>query len=66
LFDGAEYADLELAPGRRAYGHVARGAVHVNDVELSAGDALKLWDEPRLKIGRGAAAEILVFDLPGA
>jgi redox-sensitive bicupin YhaK (pirin superfamily) len=46
--------------------HVARGAVHVNDVELSAGDALKLWDEPRLKIGRGAAAEILVFDLPAA
>jgi redox-sensitive bicupin YhaK (pirin superfamily) len=66
LFDGAELADLELAPGRRAYVHVARGAVHVNDVALSAGDALKLWDEPRLKIARGAGAEVLVFDLPGA
>ena len=48
LFDAAERADLELAPGRRAYVHVARGAVHVNGVELTAGDALKLWDEPRL------------------
>ena len=66
LFDGAEHADLELTAGRRAYVHVARGAVHVNDVELSAGDALKLSDEPRLKIERGAAAEILVFDLPAA
>jgi len=66
LFDGAEQADLELPSGRRAYVHVARGAVHVNDVELGAGDALKLWAEPRLKIERGANAEILVFDLPGA
>jgi len=66
LFDGAERADLELAPGRRAYVHVARGAVHVNGVELSAGDALKLWDEPRVQIEQSAAAEILVFDLPGA
>ena len=66
LFDGAERADLELAPGRRAYVHVARGAVQVNGVELSAGDALKLWDEPRVQIEQGAAAEVLVFDLPGA
>ena len=64
LFDGAEQADLALAPGRRAYVHVARGAVHVNGVELSAGDALKLWDEAAVQIGQGAAAEILVFDLP--
>jgi quercetin 2,3-dioxygenase len=65
LFDAAERAELELAPGRRAYVHVARGTVQANDVELTAGDALKLWDEPRVQIERGAAAEILVFDLPG-
>ena len=66
LFDGAERADLELAPGRRAYVHVARGIVHVNGVELEAGDAIKLSDEPRVQIEHGAAAEILVFDLPAA
>jgi quercetin 2,3-dioxygenase len=64
LFDAAEHADLELAPGRRSYVHVARGTVQVNAVELTAGDALKLWDEPRVQIERGVAAEILVFDLP--
>jgi redox-sensitive bicupin YhaK (pirin superfamily) len=64
LFDGVESATLELAPGRRAYIHVARGSVHVNDVELNAGDALKLTDEPRVDIARGGNAEILVFDLP--
>lgn len=66
LFDAAERADHELAPGRRAYVHVARGIVHVNGVELEAGDAIKLSDEPRVQIEHGAAAEILVFDLPAA
>jgi redox-sensitive bicupin YhaK (pirin superfamily) len=66
LFDAAERADHELAPGRRAYVHVARGIVHVNGVELEAGDAIKLSDELRVQIEHGAAAEILVFDLPAA
>jgi quercetin 2,3-dioxygenase len=66
LFDAAERADLELAPGRRAYVHVARGVVHANGVELNAGDALKVWDEPGLQIEHGAKAEILVFDLPAS
>jgi len=64
LFDAGERAELSLAPGRRAYVHVARGVVHANGVELNAGDALKLWDEPNLQIEHGARAEILVFDLP--
>jgi len=64
LFDAGESARLELAPGRRAYIHVARGLVHTNEVELSAGDALKLWDEGVVEIGQGAKAEVLVFDLP--
>jgi quercetin 2,3-dioxygenase len=50
LFDGAETAALELALGRRAYIHVARGSVSVNGVVLAAGDALKVSDEA--KVGR--------------
>jgi quercetin 2,3-dioxygenase len=65
LFDAAEQASLELAKSRRAYIHVARGSVHVNDIELNAGDALKLTAEPALEVGRGIRSEILVFDLPG-
>jgi len=64
LFNAGESASLDLAPGRRAYVHVARGSVHANGVELNAGDALKLTDEPRLDIEQGGEAEILVFDLP--
>jgi quercetin 2,3-dioxygenase len=64
LFDGAESASLDIAPGRLIYVHVARGAVHANDVALEAGDALKLSDVTRLQLQHGRDAEALVFDLP--
>ena len=64
LFDGSEHASLELAKGRRAYVHVARGSVHANGIELNAGDALKLTDENVVEIGQGSKSEVLVFDLP--
>ena len=64
LFDGEETASLEVADGRRAYAHVARGKVTVNDVELAAGDAVKLTDAKSLELRAGEGAEVLVFDLP--
>jgi redox-sensitive bicupin YhaK (pirin superfamily) len=64
LFDGDESAQLKLAPQRRAYAHVARGAVTINGVALEAGDALALTDEPGLAFTQGREAEVLVFDLP--
>jgi redox-sensitive bicupin YhaK (pirin superfamily) len=64
LFDGAETADLAIGPGRRAYVHVARGAIAVNGVALQAGDALKLSDTQKVTVGSGREAEVLVFDLP--
>jgi len=64
LFDGAESAALDIAPGRLMYVHVARGAVDANDVALEAGDALKLSDTPQLQLQHGRDAEVLVFDLP--
>ena len=65
LFDGDERAVLELVPGRRAYLHVARGALHANGVALGAGDALKIADTTMLTLDGGRDAEVLVFDLPG-
>jgi redox-sensitive bicupin YhaK (pirin superfamily) len=64
LFDGDERAALELAPGRLAYVHMARGSAVVDGHALSAGDALLYANEPRVDIERGEGAEILVFDLP--
>ena len=64
LFDGDERAELEIAPGRRAYVHVARGEITANGERLEGGDALKLSGEDRLVLEAGHAAEVLVFDLP--
>ncbi len=63
LFDGAEVATLTIAPNRRAYVHVARGRVVVNDQQLTAGDALKLVDVSTVAVSDGEHAEVLVFDL---
>ncbi|HEV8331610.1 MAG TPA: pirin family protein [Steroidobacteraceae bacterium] len=64
LIDGAESAELELAPGRLIYVHVARGAVDANGVALETGDALKLSETSQLQLQHGRDAEVLVFDLP--
>ena len=63
LFDGAESASLALAPERKAYVHLVRGALRVNDIALSAGDALYVADESQLLLSDGQDAEVLVFDL---
>jgi redox-sensitive bicupin YhaK (pirin superfamily) len=65
LFDGDESATLAIAPGRRMYVHVARGAVNANGSDLRAGDALQITDGSLLSLERGDQAEVLVFDLPG-
>lgn len=64
LFDGDETATLTLAPGRRAYVHVARGAITVNGQALEAGDAAKLEGTDAVSLAQGDDAEVLVFDLP--
>jgi redox-sensitive bicupin YhaK (pirin superfamily) len=64
LFDGAERARIELAPGRKAYVHLARGQASVGGKVLQAGDALKS-DAGSIEIANGDDAEVLLFDLPG-
>jgi redox-sensitive bicupin YhaK (pirin superfamily) len=63
LLDGAEQAAHTLAPGRRAYVHVARGKVTANDQPLSAGDALQVTGETHIILQKGENAEVLLFDL---
>ena len=64
LLDGKENAELVIGPARRAYVHVASGAITVNGVALQAGDALKLTDNSQLTLRHGRDAEVLLFDLP--
>ncbi|MGE0876315.1 MAG: pirin family protein [Burkholderiales bacterium] len=63
LIDGEERAEQAIAPGRRAYVHVARGKVTANGHALEAGDALKT-DASRIVLEKGVSAEVLLFDLP--
>jgi redox-sensitive bicupin YhaK (pirin superfamily) len=65
LFDADERATHAIAPGRRAYVHVARGGVRVNGTALRAGDAVKADGLRELVLDGGHDAEVLVFDLPG-
>jgi redox-sensitive bicupin YhaK (pirin superfamily) len=64
LLDGAERAVHKVAPGRRAYVHVARGSIGVNGEKLEAGDALKATNVAEVVLEQGKDAEVLLFDLP--
>jgi len=63
LLDGAESAQLALAPQRKGYVFVVRGQLQVNGQTLGQGDAALLQDEAELQLSQGQGAEVLVFDL---
>lgn len=63
MLDGGESLDYPLAPGRRAYLHVARGSLTANGQALQAGDALTYEDERRVELSAGSEAEVLLFDM---
>ncbi len=63
LIDGDERADYTLATGRRAYVHVARGALEVNGQRLNAGDAAMIEAEAAVTLAHGEQAEVLLFDV---
>jgi redox-sensitive bicupin YhaK (pirin superfamily) len=63
LLDGPERVRHDIAAGRRAYVHVARGRVDVNGVALAAGDAAKLESESAVDLAHGEQGEVLVFEL---
>jgi len=64
LLDGKNAVAHALAPARRAYVHVARGAVKLNGIELKGGDGVKISGENELKFSGARQAELLLFDLP--
>jgi redox-sensitive bicupin YhaK (pirin superfamily) len=64
LLDGTEHAEFRVAPGRRAWLQMARGALSVDGVRLSAGDGARTTGPAQLTLRSGTDAEVLVFDLP--
>ena len=63
LFNDDQQAALVIDPCRKVYVHVVRGAITVNDVILSGGDALMMSEEKEVIVSNGQNAEVLVFDL---
>jgi hypothetical protein len=51
----------ELAAGRAAFVHVATGRATVNGLELTAGDAVAVEDEPGVTVS--GSGDVLLFDL---
>ncbi len=64
MLEGKDAVAHRLAPGRRAYVHVARGAVKVNGTPLKVGDGAKIENEPSIELKDAREAEVLLFDLP--
>jgi redox-sensitive bicupin YhaK (pirin superfamily) len=63
-FDRGEEATLALAPRRKAWVQVVRGAIDVNGARLEEGDGLSAEAVPELRVAGGEGSEILVFDVP--
>lgn len=61
--EAGQSVSFTLREGRRAYVHVARGALTVNGQALSVGDGLAVLDPQTLNLADGEDAEVLLFDL---
>ena len=64
MLDGKDAVTHRLATGRRAYIHVARGAVKVNGTALKDGDGARVENESSIELKDAREAEVLLFDLP--
>lgn len=59
-----ESARHELAPGRGAWVHVARGELALNGLALGPGDGAAVQDVATLELEGLVDAELVLFDLP--
>jgi len=61
----SEGKELSHSPanGRRAYAHIARGALEVNGERLETGDGAKITDENKITLSTLEDTELLLFDL---
>jgi quercetin 2,3-dioxygenase len=65
MFHEAQRAELELAKHRRAFLHVLRGSIAVNETRLNAGDGVKISPPGAVVLQHGRDADVIIFDLPG-
>jgi len=67
ILDAGNTLDHRLAPGRGAWVQIVHGDMTINDKQVQEGDGVAITGEERIALAaRGAGAEFLLFDLPGA
>jgi redox-sensitive bicupin YhaK (pirin superfamily) len=64
LFHEAQRFELELPKNRRAFLHMVRGSIAVNDTRLNVGDGVKISPPGAVILQHGREADLIVFDLP--
>lgn len=64
LFHEAERTELQLPKNRRAFLHVARGSIAINETRLNAGDGVKIDSSGPLLLQHGREADVIVFEVP--
>jgi redox-sensitive bicupin YhaK (pirin superfamily) len=62
-FGAGEKASYELAAGRHAWVHVARGSLDVGGTTLEAGDAAAIDEAGSIELCGTSGGDVLVFDL---
>ena len=64
LFNDNEEYYFHMNPKRSYYAHVIKGNISLNEIQLSEGDAIKIFEgDGDLMFHQGNNAEILFFDL---
>ncbi len=63
IFEQGKTAELNLAPNRHAWLHVARGKVKIDGKEFGEGDGVAISDQQRVAIEGVDEGELLAFDL---
>ncbi|MEW5838192.1 MAG: pirin family protein [Pseudomonadota bacterium] len=62
--EGEQQIEYPMNSQRRAYVHLARGAMTLNAQPMKTGDGAKIAGESLLTFSEGQGAEFLLFDLP--
>jgi redox-sensitive bicupin YhaK (pirin superfamily) len=55
---------LELPKNRRAFLHVVRGSIAINETRLNVGDGVKISPPVDVMLQHGREADVIVFELP--
>jgi len=63
LTSGREVAH-DFGPGRGGYLYLIEGHLKVAEDELATGDAVKIHEEPQLRLSAGETSELLLVDVP--